>query len=161
MSDEEKKNMYKYNLRKKILFLVVIVLFVIVFIYIFPKLIVLNENKNILKFCEKTPLTYIGKTKYIRQNYNALLFDDSKIFIAGKGEENISKKAEIFDLNKKKVIKTINLSEAFDNDYLYLMPNGNILKIGKAVEIINTKNYQLQKLNVVEQVGQALPDIII
>jgi len=85
--------------------LLICILLLIFIIVIFSFCITKKEyitNQNHIQKISNNTLDYVGKLKYIRENYNAVSIDKTKIFIIGKGNNDISKKAEIFDIEKKK-----------------------------------------------------------
>ena len=123
----------------------IIIILIIILIILFVFAIKQKTEKveivyqNFIKKASNNKLFYVGKLKYSRTNYNAILINNSKILVIGDGKKNISKKAEIFDINKKQTVKVLNLKNSHSDDFLLKLPNNNILIIGKSIEEINIK----------------------
>ena len=107
----------------------------------------IKKEQDYISSLSSNTLSYLGKLKYSRQNYNAVKIDENRIFVIGKGySDKISRIAEIFDINKGKTIKTIQLNDLHSNDFVLKMQNNDVLIIGKTIEIVDTQKSISKKL---------------
>ena len=104
MMNGGKINLEKINILKIFLIIFIFSLLILLTIYSVNQSQV-KKNQNVISQISNNQLNYLGKLKYKRENYNAVAIDDNRIIVIGKGEKNISKIAEIFDLRKRKTIK--------------------------------------------------------
>lgn len=151
MMNGGKINLEKINILKIFLIIFIFSLLILLTIYSVNQSQV-KKNQNVISQISNNQLNYLGKLKYKRENYNAVAIDDNRIIVIGKGEKNISKIAEIFDLRKRKTIKVINLINNYSDDFMYKLPNDNILIIGNnAIEIINLKTNKSYPFNLIDK----------
>lgn len=134
--------------RFKIIFFIILVFIIAVSssIYIYSKHNEHNKKiNNFISSISNDKLKILGKLKYKRDNYNAIYMDSNHIFIIGRGNSDISKTAEIFDIKKKRTTKIIHLKNEHSADFLYRFKN-NIIIIGNTIEIIDIETLDVKEI---------------
>ena len=147
---ENKKDIKQNNNKKSktvwliLLFCIVLVSFLFTFAVSYIKK--LNYNKkiqNYITFISENKLNYVGQLSLQRSSYNAIEIDKNLLLISGKGDGDISKKGEIFDLNKKKTSKIIQFKKEHFNDFMYKFGDF-VFILGSEIELLDLKTLKSQ-----------------
>ena len=137
------------TLKFRIMIFLLLFIFSISFILINSYIKDLNYNQklqNYITHISDNKLYYVGKLSLIRDSYNAIEINKNLILVFGKGEGNISKKGEIFDLRKKKTYKIIYFKTDHFDDYVFKFDD-SIFIIGQEIELLNAKTLKSQLID--------------
>lgn len=155
MSNKRNKNIRNVGLIQKLQtskFLIKISLLLFIIFICFSFILInsyiknLNDTQKIQNYISSisnNTLNYVGKLSLKRHYYNAIEIGSDLLLVTGKGDGDISKKGEIFDLRKKKTYKIIDFKTEHFDDFMYKFADF-IFIIGHEIELLNAKTLESQ-----------------